>query len=87
MKHYKGEEIKNEYFNLSMYDLEDGLSIDDLRNLLQEYENNEMYWECAGIQKAIDQMTFRILTLMSEKLSKQEIKLNYANTKEETTRE
>ena len=87
MKHYKGEEIKNEYFNLSMYDLEDGLSIDDLRNLLQEYENNEMYWECAGIQKAIDQMTFRILTLMSDKLNKQEIKLNYANTKEETTRE
>lgn len=86
MKHYKGEEIKNEYFNLSMYDLEDGLSIDDLRNLLQEYENNEMYWECAGIQKAIDQMTFRILTLMSDKLSKQEIKLNYANTKEKTTR-
>jgi len=86
MKHYKGEEIKNEYFNLSMYDLEDGLSIDDLRNLLQEYENNEMYWECAGIQKAIDQMTFRILTLMSEKLSKQEIKLNYADTKEKTTR-
>ena len=86
MKHYKGEEIRNEYFNLSMYDLEDGLSIDDLRNLLKEYENNEMYWECAGIQKAIDQMTFRILTLMSEKLSKQEIKLNYANTKEKTTR-
>lgn len=86
MKHYKGKEIKNEYFNLSMYDLEDGLSIDDLRNLLKEYENNEMYWECAGIQKAIDQMTFRILTLMSEKLSKQEIKLNYADTKEKTTR-
>lgn len=86
MKHYNGEEIKNEYFNLSMYDLEDGMSIDDLRNLLQEYENNEMYWECAGIQKAIDQMTFRILTLMSEKLSKQETKLNYADTKEKTTR-
>ncbi len=86
MKHYKGKEIKNEYFNLSMYDLEDGLSIDDLRNLLQEYESNEMYWECAGIQKAIDQMTFRILTLMSEKLSKQEIKLNYADTKEKTKR-
>ena len=86
MKHYKGEEIKNEYFNLSMYDLEDGMSIDDLRNLLKEYVNNEMYWECAGIQKAIDQMTFRILTLMSEKLSKQEIKLNYADTKEKTKR-
>lgn len=87
MKHYKGEEIKDEYFNLSMYDLQDGLSIDDLRNLLEEYSNNEMYWECAGIQKAIDQMTFRILTLMSDKLSKQEIKLNYADTKEKTKRE
>lgn len=86
MKHYKGKNIKEEYFNLAMYDLEDGLSIDDLRNLLKEYENNEMYWECAGIQKAIDQMTFRILTLMSDKLNKQKIKLNYANTKEETTR-
>ncbi len=87
MKHYKGKNIKEEYFNLAMYDLEDGLSIDDLRNLLKEYENNEMYWECAGIQKAIDHMSFMLLTLMSDKLNKQEIKLNYANTKEETTRE
>ena len=87
MKHYKGKNIKEEYFNLAMYDLEDGLSIDDLRALLDDYANRELYWECAGIQKAIDQMTFRILTLMSDKLNKQEIKLNYANTKEETTRE
>lgn len=85
MKHYKGKDIKEEYFNLAMYDLEDGMSIDDLRNLLKEYENQQLYWECAGIQKAIDHMSFMLLTLMSDKLSKQEIKLNYANTKEKTT--
>jgi len=54
MKHYKGKNIKEEYFNLAMYDLEEGMSIDDLRNLLKEYANQELYWECAGIQKAID---------------------------------
>ena len=85
MKHYKGKNIKEEYFNLAMYDLEEGMSIDDLRNLLKEYANQELYWECAGIQKAIDHMSFMLLTLMSDKLNKQEIKLNYADTKKKTT--
>jgi len=85
MKHYKGKDIKEEYFNLAMYDLEDGMSINDLRNLLKEYENQQLYWECAGIQKAIDHMSFMLLTLMSDKLNKREIKLNYANTEETTT--
>jgi short-subunit dehydrogenase involved in D-alanine esterification of teichoic acids len=87
MKHYKGKDIKEEYFNLAMYDLEEGMSITDLRKLLEEYSAQELYWECAGIQKAIDHMSFMLLTLMSDKLNKQEINLNYANTKEETTRE
>jgi short-subunit dehydrogenase involved in D-alanine esterification of teichoic acids len=87
MKHYKGKDIKEEYFNLAMYDLEEGMSITDLRKLLEEYSAQELYWECAGIQKAIDHMSFMLLTLMSDKLNKQEINLNYANTKKETTRE
>lgn len=85
MKHSKGKDIIEEYFNLAMYDLEDGMSINDLRSLLKEYASQELYWECAGIQKAIEHMGFMLLTLMSDKLSKQEIKLNYANTKEKTT--
>jgi len=85
MKHSKGKAIIEEYFNLAMYDLEDGMSINDLRNLLEEYASQELYWECAGIQKAIDHMGFMLLTLMSDKLNKQEIKLNYADTKEKTT--
>lgn len=85
MKHYKGKDIKDEYFNLAMYDLEEGMSITDLRKLLEEYSAQELYWECAGIQKAIDHMSFMLLTLMSDKLNKQEIKLNYADTKKKTT--
>ena len=85
MKHSKGKAIIEEYFNLAMYDLEDGMSINDLRNLLEEYASQELYWECAGIQKAINHMGFMLLTLMSDKLNKQEIKLSYADTKEKTT--
>ena len=86
MKHCKGEDTKEEYYNLAMYDLEEGMSINDLRNLLEEYSNQELYWECAGIQKAIEYMGFMLLTLMSEKLNTREINLNYADTKEKTTR-
>lgn len=86
MKHCKGEDTKEEYYNLAMYDLEEGMSINDLRNLLEEYSNKELYWECAGIQKAIEYMGFMLLTLMSEKLNTREINLNYADTKEKTTR-
>jgi len=81
MKPSKGKEIKEEYFNLSMYDLEDGMSVNDLRNLLKEYEAKEMYWECAGIQEAIEQIGFMMLTLMSKKLNKKEINLNYNEIK------
>lgn len=87
MKHCRGEKIKDEFFNISMFDLEDGRSIDDLRNMLKEYASKELYWECAGIQKAIEYIGFALLTLMSDKLNTKQINLKYANTKEETTRE
>jgi len=85
MKHYRGKEIKDEFFNISMFDLEEGMSIDDLRGILEEYANKELYWECAGIQKAIDYMGFMLLTVMSDKLNTKSINLEYANTKKETT--
>jgi hypothetical protein len=87
MKHYSGKEIKDEFFSISMFDLEEGMSIDDLRALLDDYANKELYWECAGIQKAIEYMGFMLLTLMSDKLNNKEINLEYANTEKETTRE
>ena len=82
MKHCKGKATKEEYYNLAMYDLEDGMSINDLRKLLKEYSSQELYWECAGIQKAIEYMGFMLLTVMSDKLNTREINLNY-NTKED----
>lgn len=50
--------IIDEYFQMAIYDLERGTTIDEMRGLLVEYEAREMYEACAGIQKAIDHFRF-----------------------------
>lgn len=50
--------IIDEYFQMAIYDLERGTTIDEMRDLLVEYEAREMYEACAGIQKAIDHFRF-----------------------------
>lgn len=50
--------IIDEYFQMALYDLERGTTIDEMRDLLVEYEAREMYEACAGIQKAIDHFRF-----------------------------
>lgn len=53
--------IIDEYFQMALYDLEHGMTIDDIRELLVEYESREMYEACAGIQKAIDHFRFWVI--------------------------
>lgn len=50
--------IIDEYFQMALYDLERGTTIDEMRDLIVEYEAREMYEACAGIQKAIDHFRF-----------------------------
>jgi hypothetical protein len=53
--------IIDEYFQMALYDLERGMTIDDMRNLLVDYEARELYEACAGIQKAIEHFRFWIV--------------------------
>jgi hypothetical protein len=46
---------------MALYDLERGMTIDDMRNLLVDYEARELYEACAGIQKAIEHFRFWIV--------------------------
>ena len=71
-----GEKIKEEYFNLCIHDIRTGLSILDLRLMLKEYEKQELYWECAGINKAIEFITFRLMFELTKADSKQFNNLN-----------
>ena len=50
--------IIDEYYLLVIYEVENGESLTDISLMLKEYEEKEMYLECAGIYKAIDHITF-----------------------------
>lgn len=81
-----GEKIKEEYFNLCMHDIKDGLSLLDLRFMLDDHAEKELYWECAGIKKAIDFITFRLVFELTKADSKQfdNLNINYADTKKKS---
>jgi len=56
--------IKNktirEFYNLAVYDYEKGTDIKELKIILFDYEEKEMYLECAGIHLAIEYIEFLI---------------------------
>ena len=58
-----GDEQKQEIIlygyrdSLMLYD--EGLSIDDIKEVLQLYEERELYLTCAGIKLAIDELIER----------------------------
>mgnify|MGYP000013164384 FL=1 len=56
--------IIDQYFKMAIFDLENGESIDDLRDLLYDYERREQYEACEGIKRAIDH--FRFWCVMDE---------------------
>jgi len=59
---YEIQGLKNDiiyqYYYITLYDYEKGAELDDLRLLLYDYEDKEMYLECAGINLAIEQIEF-----------------------------
>lgn len=62
----KKTSIKDDYYKMAILDLENGSSMDDLRLLLKEYEERELYEACAGIHKAIENARFWTLLNMTE---------------------
>lgn len=64
----KANNVKNDFYKMAILDLENGSSMDDMRLLLKEYEEREMYEACAGIHKAINNARFwTLLNLTQEK--------------------
>ncbi len=48
------EEVIKSFRDATLLDIAQGVSIDEVRYLLKEYENAELYLECAGIKQALD---------------------------------
>jgi hypothetical protein len=58
----------NEYFMLTLYEIEQGTLYREIELMLKEYEEREMYLACAGIIKAIEYSKFNSLVSITREL-------------------
>ena len=66
-----------EHYNITLYEIEQGTSISQIRNILKEYEAEELYEECQGIHLAIEIVSFNVLTELIKHTKKQKIKIRW----------
>ena len=57
-----------EHFKIALYELENGSTIDELREIITEYEAVEDYEVCAGIYRAVEMVSFITLTVFAKQL-------------------
>ena len=65
-----------EYFALTTYELEKGTSVDEIKLILKQYEELEMYLECAGIYNALEVYKFTATVDIARFVSQDKIKDN-----------
>ena len=60
MKEKKGlkDEIIYQYYYIALYDYEKGVEVEELKNILQDYKDKELYLECEGIRLAVEHIEF-----------------------------
>lgn len=66
-----------EHYNITLHEIEQGTSIDELRLILKEYEVAELYEECQGIHLAIEIISFNTLTQLIKESKKQKIRIKW----------
>lgn len=66
-----------EHYNITLYEIEQGTTLNQIRNILKEYEAAELYEECQGIYLAIEIVSFNILIELAKQSKKQKIKIRW----------
>ena len=56
----KDKDLVKEFYNLALYDYEKGTDLEELKIILNDYEDKQMYLQCAGINLAIQYIEFLI---------------------------
>ena len=51
-----------EHYNITLYEIEQGTPIKDIRNILKSYEDAQLFEECQGIHLALEIVSFNVLT-------------------------
>jgi hypothetical protein len=66
-----------EHYNITLYEIEQGMTIEQIRLILKEYEAEQLYEECQGIHLAVEIVSFNILTQLIKESKKQKIKIRW----------
>ena len=66
-----------EHYNITLHEIEQGTSIQELRSILQSYQDAELYEECQGIHLAIEIVAFNVLTQLIKESKKQKLKIKW----------
>lgn len=61
------KDIIEEFYLLTLQDIKEGVSIQELEDIIQLYEDVEDYEACAGILKAINETRHDTITNINEK--------------------
>jgi hypothetical protein len=71
------EITKDEAFEMTLYDISQGESLETMRYFLKDYEEREQYEVCAGIHLAIEVSSFLTLTAVVEEFNPIELELTF----------
>ena len=71
------ELTKDEAFAMTLYDIAQGESLENMRMVLTDYEEREEFEICAGIHLAIEVSSFLKLTEVVEEYLENNIKLTF----------
>jgi hypothetical protein len=64
-----------DHYNLTLYEIEQGTTLKQVRDILKHYEDLELYEECQGIHLALEIISFNVLTDLIK--NKQKIKIKW----------
>ena len=71
------ELTKDEAFAMTLYDIAQGESLENMRMVLTDYEEREQFEICAGIHLAIEVSSFLKLTAVVEEYLESNIQLTF----------
>jgi len=66
-----------DHYNITLHEIEQGTSIQELRNILQSYQDAELDEERQGIHLAIEIVAFNVLTQLIKESKKQKLKIKW----------
>jgi hypothetical protein len=66
-----------DHYNITLHEIEQETSIEELRNILKTYQDAELYEECQGIHLAIEIVAFNVLTQLIKESKKQKLKIKW----------